>query len=95
MLRILMPSKPSRLPKVLSEIQVEALLNAPDLTTPLGIRDKAMLETLYATGLRVSELVNLRLREIDLTANVVRIFGKDDFYLEVQNILPISLQFYS
>ena len=76
MLRILMPSKPSRLPKVLSEIQVEALLNAPDLTTPLGIRDKAMLETLYATGLRVSELVNLRLREIDLTANVVRIFGK-------------------
>ena len=63
-LRLSNPQRPSRLPKVLSEAQVEALLAAPDLDTTLGQRDRAMLETIYATGLRVSELVNLQIHEI-------------------------------
>ncbi|QKS30020.1 MAG: site-specific tyrosine recombinase XerD [Candidatus Accumulibacter similis] len=75
-LRIAMPAKPSRLPKVLSEAQVEALLAAPRSVTALGQRDRAMLETLYATGLRVSELVGLRLHEISLDMGVLRVFGK-------------------
>jgi len=70
------PSLPSRLPKVMSEKQVEALLDAPDLDTPLGRRDRAMLETLYATGLRVSELVNLKLHEVGLADGVLRALGK-------------------
>src|SRR5438093_7760957 len=53
-LRVRAPQRPRRLPKHLSEAQVEALLAAPDIETPLGLRDRAMLETLYATGLRVS-----------------------------------------
>jgi integrase/recombinase XerD len=75
-LKIAMPVKPSRLPKVLSEVQVEALLGAPPSDTPLGLRDRAMLETLYATGLRVSELVGLKLHEVNFDMGVVRIFGK-------------------
>ena len=75
-LRIAMPVKPSRLPKVLSELQVERLLGAPPSETPLGQRDRAMLETLYATGLRVSELVGLKLHEVSLDMGVVRVFGK-------------------
>ena len=75
-LKIAMPAKPSRLPKVMSERQVEALLVAPPDDTPLGRRDRAMLETLYATGLRVSELVGLKLHEINLDMGVVRVFGK-------------------
>jgi integrase/recombinase XerD len=75
-LRIAMPAKPSRLPKVLSEAQVEALLAAPPTATTLGQRDRAMLETLYATGLRVSELVGLKLHEVNFDMGVVRVFGK-------------------
>lgn len=75
-LKIAMPAKPSRLPKILSEAQVEHLLAAPAVETPLGQRDRAMLETLYATGLRVSELVALRLHEIQLDMGIVRVFGK-------------------
>ena len=75
-LKIAMPVKPSRLPKVLSEGQVEALLAAPQTATTLGQRDRAMLETLYATGLRVSELVGLKLHELNFDMGVVRIFGK-------------------
>jgi len=67
-----------RFPKTLSEQQVEALLAAPDTATPLGQRDRAMLETLYATGLRVSELVGLRTVEVGLNEGVVRIVGKGD-----------------
>jgi integrase/recombinase XerD len=74
-LRIAMPLKPARLPKVLSERDVEALLAVP-LDTPLGLRDRAMLETLYATGLRVSELVGLKLHEVSFEMNIVRVFGK-------------------
>jgi len=75
-LKIAMPAKPSRLPKVLSEVQVERLLIAPDAGTDLGQRDRAMLETLYATGLRVSELVGLKLHEVNFDMGVVRVFGK-------------------
>ncbi len=66
------------LPKLMSEADVEALLAAPDTTTLTGIRDRCMLEILYATGLRVSELVSLRMAEIDRAAGVVRVIGKGD-----------------
>jgi len=75
-LKLANPSRPSRLPKVMSEKQIEALLDAPDLDTPLGLRDRAMLETIYATGLRVSELVGLRLHEVSLADGVLRALGK-------------------
>ena len=64
------------MPKVLSEAAVERLLGAPDVETPLGIRDKAMLETLYASGLRVSELVGLSGAQVNLRQGVVRVTGK-------------------
>jgi integrase/recombinase XerD len=70
------PKRAPRFPKSLSEADVEALLAAPDAATPLGLRDRAMLETLYATGLRVSELVALKTFEVNLDANVVRVMGK-------------------
>jgi integrase/recombinase XerD len=70
------PKRAHRFPKILSEADVEALLAAPDVATPLGMRDRAMLETLYATGLRVSELVALRTFEVNLQAGVVRVLGK-------------------
>ncbi|UCV03051.1 site-specific tyrosine recombinase XerD [Dechloromonas denitrificans] len=75
-LKLVNPARPSRLPKVTSEKQVDNLLNAPDLDTPLGLRDRAMLETIYATGLRVSELVNLKLHEIGFNEGVLRALGK-------------------
>ena len=70
------PALPSRLPKVMSEKQIDALLAAPNLDTPLGLRDRAMLETLYASGLRVYELVNLKIHEISFNESVVRVLGK-------------------
>ena len=75
-LKLANPARPSRLPKVMSEKQVDSLLNTPDIDTPLGLRDRAMLETLYATGLRVSELVNLRLHEVSFNEGVLRALGK-------------------
>jgi len=68
--------QPTRLPKTLSEKQVEALLQAPDDDTPHGLRDRTMLEVLYACGLRVSELVSLRSVEVGLNEGVLRITGK-------------------
>jgi integrase/recombinase XerD len=65
-----------RFPKSLSEAQVESLLAAPDVETPLGLRDRAMLETLYASGLRVSELINLKTVEVGLNEGVLRVIGK-------------------
>ena len=65
-----------RLPKVLSESEVEALLAAPDPSEPLGVRDKAMIELLYATGLRVSELVGLELAQLRLEVGFLVAFGK-------------------
>lgn len=75
-LRVRAPKKPRRLPKHLSEAQVEALLAAPDTRTLLGVRDRAMLETLYATGLRVSELTGLKRSQVAHDAGVVRVVGK-------------------
>ncbi len=70
------PRLPKPLPKTLSEKEVEALINAPDVNTPLGLRDRAMLEALYAAGFRVTELVGLPLAAVSLSDGVVRIMGK-------------------
>jgi len=74
--RIRSARQPPRFPKSISEAQVEALLAVPNVETPLGLRDRAMLEMLYATGLRVSELVALRTVEVSMSDGVVRIVGK-------------------
>ncbi len=80
-LTLVAAKQPPRLPKTLSEQQVDALLRAPDLGQPRGLRDRAMLETLYATGLRVSELVGVRALDVSLNEGVVRVVlgkgGKD------------------
>ena len=70
------PKLPRSLPKSLTEADVERLLSAPDLSEPLGLRDRTMLELLYACGLRVSELVGLTLTEVNLRQGVVRVTGK-------------------
>lgn len=70
------PKLPKSLPPIVSETQISRLLDAPDCETPLGLRDKALLELLYATGLRVSEAVRLRPSEIDLQSGVVNTLGK-------------------
>lgn len=75
-LLIEMPKLPRALPKSLGEADVDALLRAPDCTETLGLRDRAMLETLYATGLRVTELVALPLQGLSLDMGVVRVLGK-------------------
>ncbi|KJE28566.1 site-specific tyrosine recombinase XerD [Geobacillus thermoleovorans] len=74
------------LPKVLSVEEVEALLAAPQVSTPFGLRDKAMLELLYATGMRVSELVQLNLSDVHLTMGFVRCYGKG----RKERIVPIG-----
>lgn len=73
-----MPRIGRSLPKTLSESEVESLLNAPNTEDPLGHRDRAMLELLYATGLRVSELINLKQSQVNLNQGVLRIVGKGD-----------------
>ena len=75
-LNIEAPKLPRGLPKSLTEADVESLLAAPDVKTPRGERDKAMLETLYASGLRVSELVTLKLPQVSQDMGVVRVLGK-------------------
>jgi len=70
------PKLPQRLPKDLSEAQVDRLLQAPATEEPIELRDKAMLELLYATGLRVTELVSLSLSDVSLRQGVVRVIGK-------------------
>ena len=70
------PKLPRSLPKALAESQIDALLNTPDLDTPLGLRDRAMLELMYAAGLRVSELVNLPATALNLRQGVLRVMGK-------------------
>nr|PZN77197.1 MAG: site-specific tyrosine recombinase XerD [Pseudomonadota bacterium] len=74
--QIAMPKIGRSLPKSLTEEEVEALLAAPEVDDPLGNRDRTMLEVLYATGLRVSELVNLRSSQVNLNQGVIRIVGK-------------------
>jgi integrase/recombinase XerD len=74
--QIAAPKLPRGLPKTLSERDVEQLLQAPDVDAPLGMRDRTMLEVLYATGLRVSELVGLTVAQLSLGMGVVRVMGK-------------------
>ncbi|MGV8843495.1 MAG: site-specific tyrosine recombinase XerD [Pseudomonas sp.] len=75
-LQVDMPQLGRSLPKSLSEADVDALLAAPDLDDPLGLRDRAMFEVLYACGLRVSELISLTLEQVNLRQGVLRVFGK-------------------
>jgi integrase/recombinase XerD len=70
------PKLPRSLPKALGESQIDALLAAPEVTSPLGLRDRAMLELMYACGLRVSELVNLPATAVNLRQGVLRVTGK-------------------
>ncbi len=75
-LKLLSAKRPLRHPKVLSEAQVEALLQAPEVDTPLGLRDRAMIELMYASGLRVTELVTLKSVHVGLNEGVLRVTGK-------------------
>ena len=75
-LRLGSAKTPMRVPKVLSEAQIEALLDAPDVAEPLGLRDRAMLELMYASGLRVSELVGIATVRVGLSEGVLRVVGK-------------------
>jgi integrase/recombinase XerD len=79
---------PPRFPQALNETQVEALLAAPDTEVPLGLRDRAMLELLYATGLRVSELVGLTRLNLSLQEGVVRVLGKGS----KERIVPLGAE---
>ena len=82
------PKQGRPLPKAMSEQQVDDLLAAPDINTALGLRDRAMLETLYATGLRVSELVEMTLLEVNCSVGVVRIVGKGN----KERLVPLGEQ---
>ena len=75
-LKMLAAKQALRVPKLLSEAQVEALLQAPDVSDPLGLRDRTMLELMYASGLRVSELVGLKTLHVSLNESVLRVLGK-------------------
>ena len=75
-LRLVAARQPLRVPKSLSEAQVESLLAAPDVATPLGLRDRTMLELMYASGLRVSELVSLKTVSVGFTEGALRVTGK-------------------
>ena len=75
-LKLLAAKQPLRVPKTLNEPQVEPLLAAPDTDTPLGVRDRTMLELMYASGLRVSELVQLKTYHVGLAEGVLRVMGK-------------------
>ncbi|WP_208558751.1 site-specific tyrosine recombinase XerD [Marinilactibacillus kalidii] len=88
MLYIQTPKKAQTLPKVISAKQVEILLAIPDVSNKIGIRDRAILEVMYATGIRISELVNLRLDELHLSMNLIQTIGKGD----KERILPIGDQ---
>lgn len=84
--KIEMPKIGRSLPKSLTEAEVETLLTAPEVSDPLGHRDRAMLEVLYATGLRVSELINLKQSQVNLNQGVLRIRGKGDR----ERLIPIG-----
>lgn len=75
-LNIETPKMQRHLPESLTENEVEQLLNAPDLSAPLGLRDRAMLEVLYASGLRVSELINLKYSQISMDMGILKVLGK-------------------
>ena len=77
-----------RVPKVLKVVEVERLLNAPDTSTPLGLRDRAMLEVAYATAARRAEIVALKCSDLRVTEQVVRVFGK----YSTERIVPVGRQ---
>jgi integrase/recombinase XerD len=81
-----MPKLPKTLPDVLDQSEVEAILAQPDIVNPLGIRDRAILESLYATGMRVSELISLRLIDVYSEEEIVRVFGKGS----KERLIPIG-----
>jgi len=85
-LRLVGAKAPPRFPRTLTEEQVEALLAAPDTKSELGLRDRAMLELLYATGLRVTELVGLKLVEVSLADGLVRVTGKG----QKERVVPVG-----
>jgi integrase/recombinase XerD len=87
--QIAMPRIGRSLPKSLTEAEVEALLAAPAVDDPLGHRDRAMLEVLYASGLRVSELVSLRAGQLNLTQGVVRVLGKGNR----ERLIPLATRY--
>ena len=73
---ITLPKLPKHLPEVLTYQEIERILSTPDTTSPIGVRDKAILETLYATGIRVTELITLKQQDIVYESGIVRVFGK-------------------
>lgn len=83
---MVIPKIPIYLPEVLDKEEIEDFLEIPDPKSPLGIRNQAILETFYATGMRVSELVNLNIENVDLTEKFVRCFGKG----EKERIIPLG-----
>lgn len=83
---IIQPKVQRSIPKPLSEAQIEQLLNAPDETTNLGFRDKTMFELMYATGVRVTELIDLTLAQVNLNQGVIKVLGKG----EKQRLIPIG-----
>jgi integrase/recombinase XerD len=86
--QVIPPRMRRGLPAVLNIFEVERLLEQPDLTTPLGVRDRAMLEALYALGVRVSELISLRVPDLLLDAEIVRVIGKGD----KERVIPIGAE---
>lgn len=86
--RLRAPKHHTKLPGIISQTQIDTLLNAPDTDTAHGLRDKALLELMYATGLRVSEAVNLRLNEINLERGLVNTIGKGD----KQRLVPMGAE---
>ncbi|WP_125981145.1 site-specific tyrosine recombinase XerD [Loigolactobacillus iwatensis] len=86
MLQIDSPKKQQHLPQVLSQNEIVSLLKAPDTTTAIGIRDRAILEVMYATGLRVSELTHLKMSELHLSLGLIQTIGKGD----KERIIPIG-----
>ena len=84
--KLTLPKLAKKLPKDMTETDVERLLQAPDMTEDVGIRDKAMLELMYTTGLRVSELVGLNIDDIDINIGVIQVMGKGS----KERIVPIG-----
>jgi integrase/recombinase XerD len=84
--KINLPKIQHSIPKPISELQVELLLSAPDISTIIGYRDKAMIELMYATGIRVSEIVSLKIPQINLNQGVIRVTGKG----EKDRLVPIG-----
>ena len=82
------PKKGQTLPKILSLEEVERLIQTPDVTTPLGLRNRAILEVMYATGMRVSEVVNLKLSQLHLNLGLLKTIGKGD----KERIIPLGSQ---